>query len=256
MPDRYPPIKSSALLQLKQSYATTLVLVCLRTVVTNPTLRRRLMTITLMDAPDETIHRSDPLGISDLRKIDSETRRALENYKRAIESLASKKSDFIFPNSTGFHAAIVLSTMVRHSLTRFRLYDESLNGDISGLYDTNRTLINSIRSHVSEGRSLEIVVRQNSFQDSRIFKILAELCAEFSTLVSVRVASPKFKMMVQKTFEKDLNFAVGDDCSFRLEEHVGDAFERKAICSFCQPNYAKLLNKIFDKEFSTCESVF
>ncbi len=190
------------------------------------------------------------------KDIDPQTLQALESYKSAIESLAAEGSDFIFPNSSGFHAAVVLSVMIRHAKERFRIYDDELNGDLTGHFDAFNEIIPSLFKHVKRGGTIEVVVRSGGVRESPIYEVLKSLAVMFKNLVSVRVASPEFKKLAASIYEKDINFATGDDLSFRLEEYIDAPRNRKAICSFQQPEYAKELNEVFDKEFANCAPVF
>jgi hypothetical protein len=195
------------------------------------------------------------LTLLDQKEIDPKEFRDLDIYKEAVENLAESQSDFIFPNSNGFHAAVVLGAIVRHAKKRFRIYDDNLKGDISSEFDAYKEFLPALVKHVESGRNLQIVLREDNERDSPIYKIVKDLHTKYKALICVRKASPSFRQLVKDTFDKDVNFAVGDDVSFRLEEYVDDERGRKAICSFNQPSYAEKLNKIFDKEFADCETV-
>lgn len=180
----------------------------------------------------------------------------LAEYKAAIEGLAKSKSEFLFPNSGHRHAAIVLSCIVKYSNDIVRIYDDGLEGDISGIYDPYKEFLPLLEFHIHSKKRLEIVVRDASEKDSAIYKTLESLSYLFADTLKVCVASPAFQESVKEALGADINFAVGDSAAFRIEQYVHRSKKRRAVCSFNKPDYAKVLNDIFDSQLASCEPVF
>lgn len=205
---------------------------------------------TVIERSQETAAESNKIIVPDIEE--------LKNYQRRVERFANENSEFIFPNSNCYHAAIVISKIVEHAKTSVRIYDDSLRGDISGEYDVFGQFIPLLHEHTKKPNAiLEIVVRDKTDRNSKIYSLLEEL-VKTNKNVLVKKASPSFKKKVLESFGgKDYNFAVGDDKAFRLEEYVEKVEVRKAICSFNNTDYATAINNIFtSKEFEYCEPVF
>ena len=176
----------------------------------------------------------------------------LEHYAKAVEVLAKSKSEFVFPNSSPDHAAIVISMMMKYSCDEVSIYDDCLNGDVT---DKNPDLFfNSLAYFLSKGNKLNISVRdEHSIKRSHDLCVrLKEYAEQYPNKIEIRKANDKFKKSIITHFKKDINFAVGDKKSYRLEI-ASDG--RKAECSFNRPDYAKKLYSIFKENFSTCEAI-
>jgi hypothetical protein len=203
----------------------------------------------LTDVPVALIEDDSP-------NLDAKTMAKLDEYKASVEGLARAKSDFVFPNSSHRHAAIVLSCIVKYSNKIVRIYDDALQGDISGEYDPYKELLPLIEFHIHSKKRLEIVVRDGGKKSSAIYETLERLSKPFKDTLKVCAATPTFKKSVKEAFGADINFAVGDDSSFRIEQYVHSRKERKAVCSFNKPDYAKVISDIFDEQLENCTPVF
>jgi hypothetical protein len=178
----------------------------------------------------------------------------LQEYRRAIENLARIKSDFVFPNSSPAHAAIVLSCILKYSCD-VKIYDHNLDGDVS---EQDEVFFNELKNFLSDNKKkLSITVRDNNFKrDSEACLKFKDLAHKYGNL-EIRTATDIFKKSVTKLYEKDINFAVGDRKAFRMELVDGaiGSNPRKAICSFNKSSYAAKLSKVFEENFDKCTSI-
>jgi len=179
----------------------------------------------------------------------------VKKYIEAVENYASRKSDFVFSNSSDIHAAIVMTTMLSHSKKDFILYDEDLSNDVAGkYYNFYPALINFIQKNSSP--SLHVVIDKNGHHDTPIYKLLKILNSEYPEKVNIYLASDDFKDTIVKRFKSRVSFAVGDSSSFRLEQIKDEKVGRKAICSFKDHTVASLLAAVFNLKLNTCKKLF
>lgn len=171
------------------------------------------------------------------------------DYKEAVENLAKAKSDFLFGNSSPYHAAIVLGTMLKYSENEFRLYDDNLNGDIAD--EADGFFYKNLEDFVYSGKTLKIVVDNIQNRENRIFTTLNKYRENFPNRVFISTSTPKFTNTINSVYKKNINFGISDDRSFRIED-VTDIIERKAICNFNSRERAKKLIDAFDAEFDNC----
>lgn len=177
----------------------------------------------------------------------------MDEYKEAIETLAKAKSDFIFNNSSPSHANIVLTTMLKHTIKEFKVYDDNLSGDIA---DKDNEFYETLRQCVENGKTIKIVVDKIQSKENKIFSFLSELKSQFKDFVYVSIASEEFKTNVTRLYDKPINFAVNDINSFRMEDvSLSGLRQAKAICSFNNYEYSHKLERAFDLEFKNCEIV-
>lgn len=179
----------------------------------------------------------------------------LKEYKGAVKALSKLKSDLVFQNSSHDHAAIVLSEMMSASQKIFRIYDDNLSGDVA---DNSPEFLASLREHVTSGKIFKIVVDSiENCSDSKVCMLINELKSENPERVEIALSNDEFKNSIRGVFNKKINFAVGDESSFRIEEmdDEGIVGSRKAICSFNKPTVSRKLINAFDLSFAKCESV-
>ncbi len=193
----------------------------------------------------------------------------INRYKNVVERLAESKSNFIFPNSSHQHAAIVLENMIRYCDDEFRIFDIDLSGDITRYAPD---FIQTIEDGARKKKIFKFVIVDNSHRDTDICAKLATLSELFPDRVFVRLASEDFKKRMESvpkdvkldeisiirldatTQPRQVNFAVGDKRSFRLEFLNNN--ERKAFCSFNNEFFPQLLVKAFDDGFKSCTPFF
>jgi len=145
--------------------------------------------------------------------------------------------------------------MFKHASKEVRMYDHALDGDIS---EKNCKVVEAMTNFIQDSsRTLRIVIRDDRpYEHANIFKVLSQLSCERTNL-EIRKATPEFKQEMTNIYNKDINFAVGDLMSFRMEKVDSDAASspRGAFCSFNRPDYAKKLASVFDKHFSSCSVI-
>ncbi len=180
----------------------------------------------------------------------------LDSYKKAVESLAISKSDVIFPNQDAEHAAIVISNIINHSDKEVRIFDDDLSGDVS---DNSPELLAALRKAVIEDKKLvKILVKDDSHKETKIYQLLSELIEVNDNLI-VKKTNQKFIDSIRNASQNIvnentmINFSIGDKTSFRIEFPKNN---RKAFCSFNNPEISKTLWELFESNFEDFEPVF
>jgi phosphatidylserine/phosphatidylglycerophosphate/cardiolipin synthase-like enzyme len=177
-------------------------------------------------------------------------------YKTALDVLAEQDSDFVFPNESSDHAALVMEAIISHSKEKVRIFEAELSGD---LLNKNENLLAAIDNQVRSGVAIHIVLqdsREHSPDDANIshLKHLFKTYGASGSMV-VKKASNSFVSSMTSITGKLSYVTTGDCKSFRLEA-AGSG--RKAMCSFNRPNIIKSLGLIgkFDAELNTCDDYF
>lgn len=179
----------------------------------------------------------------------------VNDYKKAVENLAINNSELIFNNSSPVHASIVLSSMIKHSDSEFRIYDDNLSGDIA---DLNEDFYTNLSEFIESNKTLKIVIDSNhdDYKDTKIYKQLISYKNSHPQNVFIKISNDSFKETINKVFDKNVNFAIGDKKSFRIEDIMQtETGLRKAICCFNNSSMSKKLVSSFDLGFQTCQSI-
>lgn len=173
----------------------------------------------------------------------------LETYKIGVENLAATNSKFLFSNSQPDHAAIVLTTMLKHSSKEFLIYDDNLSGDI--IKNDNEDFFNSLKQYVSDGKVFKIAIKRIDDDDCKLHHTLTHLKREYPNSVFAKYADTNYSEKIDKLFGEPIYFAVGDGKSIRIENAIGQAepLPRKAICSFNKTDFGDKLKEVFDNGF-------
>jgi hypothetical protein len=173
----------------------------------------------------------------------------LREYKFLVEERAIFESGEIFPNSNEFHASIVLTNILKNSVSSVYIYDDNLCGDISDRYDYFEEFIPTLESQIILGRRIKIVLKEapkGESLNSKIYSVLKYYSKHGK--LDVRLASDEFIKNIKDSFNQDIRFAVADSKMFRYEAAEN---ARRAYCSFNNPNYSKILENSFVKQFET-----
>ena len=187
----------------------------------------------------------------------SEIAKKHSDYLEAVEQLARDKVDWIFPNSSDEHAAIVISNIFRYSKDIVRIYDDTLNGDLTADFDSYfvEGMDHFFEQNAPTGGRVELLIRDKVEPESELYKRMMFYKGKFGG-VELRKASSEVVDAFNSVLQADANFVLGDNCSYRLErlDKVSAAKEvrRKAICNFNGPDNIRPLIKIFDQYFSKC----
>jgi hypothetical protein len=171
----------------------------------------------------------------------------LREYKFLVEERAIFESDEIFPNSNEFHASIVLTAILKNSVSSVYIYDNDLCGDISDRYDLFEEFIPALEGQIILGRRIKIVLKEEPKDESlnsRVYKLLKNYSSQ--TNLDVRIASPEFITNIENSFNQDIRFAVADSRMFRYETVVN---ARRAYCSFNNKVHSQNLEQSFVKQF-------
>lgn len=184
----------------------------------------------------------------------SDKTKTIEDYKNSVQKLAELKSSHVFQNSNLNHAAIVIATMLEHSFKEFIIYDDNLSGDIA---DKNEQVYANLGKFIERGGRLRVVVDSVQDKSNRVYKLLEEMHGLYPTRVDLKYASKEFveavkNLRINNQSDREINFACGDETSFRLETLRG---KREAYCSFNKPEVAKVLGNVFNKYIENCDSV-
>ena len=177
----------------------------------------------------------------------------LDQYKKAVNNLAALKSSLVFNNSSPEHAAIVLSTMLKYSQNEFRVYDNDLSGDISEL---NPDFFSNLSLFVEANKVVKIVIDSlETSANTTAYTTLLSYKKMFPETVLISVANDEFKESIFEIYNKKINFALGDKSFFRIEDSNSQGSQRKAICCFNNPSVTQKLAQVFDRAFSSCQSI-
>lgn len=192
-----------------------------------------------------------------MQKSEEQVGKSLTKYEEAVETLAQGKSKYIFQNDNIAHAAIVIKKILEYSKKDIAIFDDDLSGDVSG---KSANFLDVLRdSVIKDGKNLHIAVKKKVDEpESNIARTLRELAKLYPDKVKVKVASPEFLKAVDEVvreikINEYINFAVGDNNSFRLEFPAG---KRKAFCSFNNDEFSPKLLGIFKAKFDKCEDYF
>ncbi|HEY8893235.1 MAG TPA: hypothetical protein VIM79_00355 [Niastella sp.] len=173
----------------------------------------------------------------------------IEDYISAINFLAESKSDFLFNNSKPDLAAIVMAAIINHSDDEIRIYDHSLNGDISSKHSS---LLESIIHSLERGKKIKLALQKEIKCKSEICNKLTEYMQEYPKGLDIRIVNETFRNNIKAVVGKDIYFTVGDNDAYRMETTEDSTNSRRGICSFNGPDISKKLIKAFDKEFKHC----
>ncbi len=178
------------------------------------------------------------------KKVDPQ----LEEYIASVKLHAESKSDLVFDNSNQTHASVVLSVMLENANKEFCLFDKDLSGDVADKY---KEFFPTLLKFVEKGKLLKVIILNDDYKDTNIYKILKELSVKYPDNVYVR----KLNSNPNNT-KQYFNFAVADSVSFRLEKSFIIDNNRKAICCFNSPTIALKLKKLFENEYNNCINLY
>ena len=94
---------------------------------------------------------------------------ALQNYAKRLELFAVLKSEKPYSNKNHEHAAIALSTILKHARNEFVIFDDNLHGDIAK-HEEVLSFKDSVIAFLSGGGKLRIVIGDKFDDDSIEFK--------------------------------------------------------------------------------------
>lgn len=182
---------------------------------------------------------------------------SIDAYQKSIDYLASSKSEFVFDSEGSENAAIIISSIFKHSKSIVRIYATNMNGDISDF----SIYTNSLFRFLYEKKTLQVLLDTSEFitstdhfrQNKKFRQILNRFYPQGN--IDFRVASDEFKKGMRSiaTDNSSLyHFAVGDDHIIRIELENKN---RTSVCSFNNRKMAQPIIRIFDTYFLQCEPI-
>lgn len=170
----------------------------------------------------------------------------MEDYKKAVQYMASEQVDTEFGNKGNQHAAIVLSNMLKYSKESFKIFSGSFNKDVTN----DQEFIGELQSFLESGKTFQLYLEKYP-QDNEIIgalKLVFDAQTKNPEAVQVKEATQTFKDDLSRIFRegKPYHFAIADSKAFRIEI---DAKEYKATCNFNDPRTAEKLTNIFNDHF-------
>lgn len=166
-------------------------------------------------------------------------------YRETIRHLANTKSSAVFHNASPDHASLVVAELIKQARRRIYIYEKDLDGELA---NRNPDIEKFLRDRADDNTEIRIVFLNSASNSTSILETLRELSKK-NKHVQVRLASPSFSKAVTSKFTGLTQFAVADGVGFRIEVD-GD---RRALCSFNQPEFASSLDRLFDDNFGSCK---
>ena len=171
---------------------------------------------------------------------------SLEDYKKAVESCASSKTNYMFHNEGAEHAKIILSNIFMNAHDSVRMASNRLiNKEIVGSEEYRKALLTFLNR-----------------PDTHLYIMLAHVPSKeqvtgVDSLFSMLYYHPAYKE--QRIVIKDglgksfidkkgdqVNFCTGDDSMYRIET---DITKWTAVANFNDPDRSGALSQIFDHVF-------
>lgn len=170
----------------------------------------------------------------------------MEDYKKAVQYMASEQVNNEFGNKGNEHAAIVLSNMLKYSKENFKMFSGSFNKDVTDDIE----FIGELQSFLESGKTFQLYLEKYP-QDHQItgaLKLVFDAQAKNPEAVQIKEATQAFKDTLGAIFRegKPYHFAIADKKAFRIEI---DAEGYKATCNFNDPRTAEKLTNIFNDHF-------
>jgi len=163
----------------------------------------------------------------------------IEDYNKAISSLANTKDKMVFSNGGAAHAACVMSNIFKTSEKSIQIFAGNLNGDISN----DPSYMKELESFINRGGQISLLLENKPEGSvSKAFNLLNV----FSNLSPDKIKIKFTKQCLTDDSGKRIHFTVGDSRMYRFET---DTEKYTAICSFNNENTAKMLLNKFNELF-------
>lgn len=183
----------------------------------------------------------------------------LKEYAKRLDNLARYKSKQTYTNKDHKHAAIALSTILRHSEEEIVIFDDNLNGDIVN-HEEVLSFKKSLIEFLSKGGRLRMAISDKCKNDDESFILFLEALEKvFFQNVEIKLANVQFKAEMKKIYGEKINAAIGDGFMYRLElygEEKPENKNRNAIISFNDEEVSQKLLFIFNNNFNNCDKYF
>lgn len=175
---------------------------------------------------------------------------SLEEYRLAVEYLASQKKDFDIHNEGNECAKVIFANIFKNAKSSVRIAANTLRNDVVNSSEYQNALDAFLSN---EGAELKIIISHlpdNATEDSpnNIYRRLHRHPAYLSGRIQIRNANRDiFHLGTQPA-----NFCVADGIMSRIEN---DVVKRNALCNFGKKDRAAKLEEVFDKGFSSIQEV-
>lgn len=175
---------------------------------------------------------------------------SLEEYRLAVEYLASQKKDFDIHNEGNECAKVIFANIFINAKSTVRIAAKTLRNDVVDSSEYQDALDSFLSN---EGAVLKIIISclpENATEDSpnNIYRRLQRHPAYLSGRIQIRNANrDMFHLGTQPA-----NFCVADGIMSRIEN---DVVKRNALCNFGKKDRAAKLEEVFDKGFSSIKDV-
>lgn len=176
----------------------------------------------------------------------------MDDYKKAVEHLASTKMDNEFTNKGPVHAAIVLTNMLKNTENHIKFFSGEFNRAVSN--DIN--FYCALEEYTKSGKELSLMLENIpcDAEKSDSLKLVLSLAKQVDSNVKVGIINHDDIKKLSSHFQskKAFHFAVSDNIAFRVETEREDY---KAVCNFNEPITAKKLSSIFDQYFKNATMI-
>ena len=204
---------------------------------------------------------------------------AIKNYRNYLESLVKDASPDIFLNKGTAHASVLMATLLKNTHKSVKMYcaglrpgilcgkEEGANGDekkvgFQGVYWTEfkRLFEKRIEDSSFGKNSVKSLIQSDEYLQNMPFKKIKESAArnnEIKNKIEVKRITDSDRAYVKYVLSSikcngDYNFSVFDNTMFRLEYDID---QYKAIGSFNDPSWCKILNALFDVVYESATLV-
>lgn len=175
---------------------------------------------------------------------------SLEEYRQAVEYLASQKKDFDIHNEGNDCAKVIFSNIFLNAKKTVRIAANTLRNEVVDSAEYQDALDAFLSN---EGAELKIIIHnlpESATEDSssNIYRRLYRHPSFLTGRIQIRNANGDlFRLGV-----KPVNFCVADGVMSRIEN---DVVKRNALCNFGRKDRAAKLEEIFDRGFSSIQDV-
>ena len=175
---------------------------------------------------------------------------SIEEYRLAVEYLASQKKDFDIHNEGNECAKVIFSNIFMNAKKSVRIAANTLRNDVVDSPEYQDALDTFLSNEDAE---LKIIIRElpvTATDDSpnNIYHRLYRHPAYLSGRIQIRNA----KKDLFHIGSKPANFCVADGTMSRIEN---DVIKRNALCNFGKKDRAVKLEEVFDQGFSSLQEV-
>jgi len=173
------------------------------------------------------------------------------DYQSYIENLAKSGDSMFFQNSGPEHAAVVMTTIFKHSKNHIRIFAGNLNGPVVKNENValRKAYADELVSFIEERNGTLQILLDEFDKDFLIGELYSRLFL-YTFLYSDRVQIKKSKTSHFKPNVKKFHFTVGDNKLFRFEK---DTAKHAAFGSFNHPDFSKDLINFFDAKFESTD---